>query len=644
MSEDNKTDDNKTQLMDEKEIEKANKCLFWSSIMGVVFSLAVLSILIIMFFTYEMFLVKQVNPVRFKDKIKYDEEDGSCKEEYESVFPLMRFNLTRKDDLYGVYKSIGDFENLFTFHGCKCAQDRNLNSSQISFLQHNEDKRLKRLRVCNYLCNFKNEEYENIDGHGYDALTGREIASKMIGLRPDDLLLNTSFEEEFFYEVCMEHFEEWTDYQNRKCDTCAEDYYSFRTLINTTVSSDGKECIRPFRKLEEKKRIQPREYKRCTTCTKNKKNKNDPCYSHALCSYMTDGKASVAVFRGSDAYCVKPGCTNTEHFDGSNAPSLIDIGRKYENSRQIYATYFITFCFGIVYSICTIVFFSIRLVNGYELCNRADYEKKNYLHSRTKGRYVNKGDKAYGKIYKEEESKLIKNFKKANREEKLQGSGYSTYVSTCLMAFIYAHVLQGLVFLALTTFITFWMIGTHTEIAQEVQDKDLLCNTTMDIGCADSDHLIYFGQLNPLFTSKAGTIYDLYGWTLSLWVFTLCLWFTDMAVGAYLFTRKENKFNLKDAIIKTFFNKRGDSILKSILKRKIGYQIEEQKQKVDKIIEEVNELEKERQNARRDQRAAELSEYQEDTKLKEISEKLASNSSVEEEDGNDLRHRVNIRF
>ena len=597
-----------------------------------------------MFFTYEMFLVKQVNPVRFKNKIKYDEEDGSCKEEYESVFPLMRFNLTRKEDLYGVYKSIGDFENLFTFHTCKCGQDRNLNSSQISFLQHNEDKRL---RVCNYLCNFKNEEYENIDGHGYDALTGREIASKMIGLRPDDLLLNTSFEQEFFYEVCMEHFEEWTDYQDRKCDTCAEDYYSFRTLINTTVSSDGKECIRPFRKLEEKKRIQPREYKRCTTCTKNKENKNDPCYSHALCSYMTDGKASVAVFRGSDAYCVKPGCTNTEHFDGSNTPSLIDIGRKYENSRQIYATYFITFCFGIVYSICTIVFFSIRLVNGYELCNRADYEKKNYLHSRTKGRYgdgnngrLSQEDKLYGKIYKEEESKLVKNFKNANRLEKLQSTGYSIYVSTCLMAFIYAHILQGLVFLALTTFITFWMIGTHTEIAQEVQDKDLLCNFNKDIGCADSNHLIYFGQLNPLFTSKAGTTYDLYGWTLSLWVFTICLWITDMGVGAYLFTRKENKFNLKDAIIKTFFNSRNSSMLKNILKRKIGHN-DEQMAIVNKIIGQVNDLEKERLDARKKKRAADLSGYQPDDNLNEISEKLENNSNADE---NDLRHRVNIRF
>lgn len=626
MSEDNKPD-NKPRLMNDEEIEKANKCLFWSGIMGVVFSLAVLSILIIMFFTYEMFLVKQVNPVRFKDKIKYDEEDGSCKEEYESVFPLMRFNLTRKEDLYGVYKSIGDFENLFTFHTCKCAQDRNLNSSQISFLQHNEDKRL---RVCNYLCNFKNEEYENIDGHGYDALTGREIASKMIGLRPDDLLLNTSFEEEFFYEVCMEHFEEWTDYQDRKCDTCAEDYYSFRTLINTTVSSDGKECIRPFRKLEEKKRIQPREYKRCTTCTKNKENKNDPCYSHALCSYMTDGKASVAVFRGSDAYCVKPGCTNTEHFDGSNAPSLIDIGRKYENSRQIYATYFITFCFGIVYSICTIVFFSIRLVNGYELCKRAEYEKKNYLHSRTKG--------DSGKIYKEEESKLVKNFKKANRLEKLESTGYSTYVSTCLMAFIYAHVLQGLVFLALTTFITFWMIGTHTEIKQEVQDKDLLCNTTMDIGCADSNHLIYFGQLNPLFTSKAGTTYDLYGWTLSLWVFTICLWSIDMGVGYYLFTQKENKFNLKDAIIKTFFNSRNSSMLKNILKRKIGHN-KEQMEIVNEIIGKVNELEKERLKDRNTRRVADLSSDQDNMT------NISSDTNVEEmSGGNDLRHRVNIRF
>ena len=96
---------------------------------------------------------------------------------------------------------------------------------------------------------FQNEDYENIDGHGYDALSTSEIASKMIGLRPDDLLVNTSFEQEFFYEVCMEHFEEWTDYQDRKCDM---QKIIIRTLINTTVSSDGKECIKPFRKLVEK--------------------------------------------------------------------------------------------------------------------------------------------------------------------------------------------------------------------------------------------------------------------------------------------------------------------------------------------------------------------------------------------------------
>merc|ERR1712146_757979 len=99
-------------------------------------------------------------------------------EKYETVFPLMRFNLTRKDDLYGVYKSIGPFKNLFhDEYECDCARDRSLSQQQITFLQNNENKKL---RVCNYLCNFKNEDYENIDGHGYDALTGTEIESKMI--------------------------------------------------------------------------------------------------------------------------------------------------------------------------------------------------------------------------------------------------------------------------------------------------------------------------------------------------------------------------------------------------------------------------------------------------------------------------------
>lgn len=644
------SDDNKTQLMTMKEKKKANKCLFWSSIMGLVFSITVLSILIIMFFTYEMFLIKQINPTRFdlKNSIQYDEDDGTCKEKYETVFPLMRFNLTRKDDLYGVYKSIGPFKNLFQDeYECDCKHHSKLSQAQLTFLQNNENKKL---RVCNYLCNFKNEDYENIDGHGYDALSTSEIASKMIGLRPDDLLVNTSFEQEFFYEVCMEHFEEWTDYQDRKCDTCAEDYYSFRTLINTTVSSDGKECIKPFRKLVEKKRIQPRQYKRCTTCTKNKDKKDDTCYSHALCSYMTDGKASVAVFRGSDAYCVKPGCTNTEHFDGSNSPSLIDLGRKYENSRQIYATYFITFCFGIVYSICTFAFWIVRLINGYELCDRAKYEKKNYLHSRAKKRYVNNGmritqeDKAYRKIYKEEESNLRENFKDANRQMKLQGSGYSSYVSACLLAFIYAHILQGFVFLSLTTVITFWFVAPHNEIAQEVQDKDLVCDglTSIDCQCPDNSNtdcrLTYFGQMNPLFTSEAGTIYDLYGWTLALWVFTICLFVTDMAVGGYLFTRKENKFNLKDAIIKTFFNRRGDSILKSILKRKIGFVSEEQQKEVNDILERVQEIE----SARKAEREKVLtSEYEKDTELQEAEDTLEKAKSEEAEN---LRHRVNIRF
>ena len=206
------------------------------------------------------------------------------------------------------------------------------------------------------------------------------------------------------------------------------------------------------------------------------------------------------------------------------------------------------------------------------------------------------------------------------------------------MAFIYAHVLQGLVFLALTTFITFWMIGTHTEIKQEVQDKDLLCNTTMDIGCADSNHLIYFGQLNPLFTSKAGTTYDLYGWTLSLWVFTICLWSIDMGVGYYLFTQKENKFNLKDAIIKTFFNSRNSSMLKNILKRKIGHN-KEQMEIVNEIIGKVNELEKERLKDRNTRRVADLSSDQDNMT------NISSDTNVEEmSGGNDLRHRVNIRF
>ena len=121
-----------------------------------------------------------------------------------------------------------------------------------------------------------------------------------------------------------------------------------------------------------KKRIQPRQYKRCTTCTKNKDKKDDTCYSHALCSYMTDGKASRSL---TALTRIASNSANTEHFDGSNSPSLIDLGRKYENSRQIYATYFITFA-SIVYSICTFAFWIVRLINGYELCNRAEYEKK----------------------------------------------------------------------------------------------------------------------------------------------------------------------------------------------------------------------------------------------------------------------------
>lgn len=629
------TDDNETQLMTTEEKKNANKCLFWSSIMGLVFSITVLTILIIMFFTYEMFLIKQVNPTRFdlKNDIQYDQNDGTCKEKYETVFPLMRFNLTRKDDLYGVYKSIGPFKNLFhDEYDCDCARDRILSQQQITFLQNNENKKL---RVCNYLCNFKNEDYENIDGHGYDALTGTEIESKMIGLRPDDLLINTTFEQEFFYEVCMEHFEEWTDYQDRKCDTCAEDYYSYRTLINTTVSSDGKECIKPFRKLVEKKRIQPRQYKRCTTCTKNSDKKNDPCYSHALCSYMTDGKASVAVFRGSDAYCVKPGCTNTEHFDGSNSPSLIDLGRKYENSRQIYATYFITFCFGIVYSICTLAFWIVRLINGYELCNRAEYEKKNIAKKNLIGNTFESKKQLKMELEKEKRNLSQENVNE-NREKKLQGSGYSSYVSACLLAFIYAHILQGFVFLALTTVITFIFIAPHNEIAQEVQNKDLVCDglSSIDCHCPENSNtgcrLTYFGQMNPLFTSKAGTIYDLYGWTLALWVFTVCLFVTDMAVGGYLFTRKENKFNLKDAIIKTFFNKRGDSILKSILKRKLG-----DVPRVQEILSEVKNVETQRKKE-----SVRQFKYQENEAGDIEMTDTTSNSNLEE----NLRHRVNIRF
>ena len=350
---------------------------------------------------------------------------------------------------------------------------------------------------------------------------------------------------------------------------------------------------------------------------------------------MTDGKASVAVFRGSDAYCVKPGCTNTEHFDGSNSPSLIDLGRKYENSRQIYATYFITFCFGIVYSICTLAFWIVRLINGYELCNRAEYEKKNIAKKNLIGNTFESKKQLKMELEKEKR-KLSQENVNENREKKLQGSGYSSYVSACLLAFIYAHILQGFVFLALTTVITFIFIAPHNEIAQEVQNKDLVCDglSSIDCHCPENSNtgcrLTYFGQMNPLFTSKAGTIYDLYGWTLALWVFTVCLFVTDMAVGGYLFTRKENKFNLKDAIIKTFFNKRGDSILKSILKRKLG-----DVPRVQEILSEVKNVETQRKKE-----SVRQFKYQENEAGDIEMTDTTSDTNLEE----NLRHRVNIRF
>ena len=162
-----------------------------------------------------------------------------------------------------------------------------------------------------------------------------------------------------------------------------------------------------------------------------------------------------------------------------------------------------------------------------------------------------------------------------NREKKLQGSGYSSYVSACLLAFIYAHILQGFVFLALTTVITFWFVAPHNEIAQEVQNKDLVCDglSSIDCHCPENSNtdcrLTYFGQMNHCLHPKQGpsmTCMD------GLWRCGSlpCASLSPTWLLVDTLTRKENKFNLKDAIIKTFFNKRGDSILKSILKRKLG--------------------------------------------------------------------------
>ena len=128
---------------------------------------------------------------------------------------------------------------------------------------------------------------------------------------------------------------------------------------------DDKECIKKNRTLVSSERLRPRQYRRCNTCSRDVKSNKDPCYAHALCNYVTNGTASIAITRGNNVYCVKAGCTKENDEGISN---LLGGGREYEFSRYNYAIYFVTFCFGLLYSIFTSVFFIVRIVNGPKLC------------------------------------------------------------------------------------------------------------------------------------------------------------------------------------------------------------------------------------------------------------------------------------
>ena len=118
---------------EEKETKRnTNRFLKSGSVVGLIFSVACLVILCIMFFSYEMYLVNSVAPRYLK------ETDDACKATYEDITPLVRMNLTSSKDLYGVFSSVDDYSNIFTNElGCECdGTERNTVTANLDKLKN----------------------------------------------------------------------------------------------------------------------------------------------------------------------------------------------------------------------------------------------------------------------------------------------------------------------------------------------------------------------------------------------------------------------------------------------------------------------------------------------------------------------------
>ena len=515
---------------EEKETKRnTNRFLKSGSVVGLIFSVACLVILCIMFFSYEMYLVNSVAPRYLK------ETDDACKATYEDITPLVRMNLTSSKDLYGVFSSVDDYSNIFTNElGCECdGTERNTVTANLDKLKNwtslqsplLEPSDMHRLRSCDYLCRFKNGKHDDLKGDALEAFKPSNIKSLFVGLREEDLDISEGFEDYFFDEVCMERFEEWVDYKGRRCDSCAEEFYQRKDKREKGILG-GKVCYTATRQdINTTVRLEPRQYKTCSRCTKDRdRPKDDVCYSHALCNYLTHSEASIMVSRGDAVYCVKAGCTDENN-----------LGRQFERTREFYTIALVTFCFGVIYNICLTVFFIIRIINGYKLCGREEFEKM----------------KKRKRLSTAEQDAID-----ADAQE------YSSYASACCGLFVYAHAVQGIVYIVLISILQFGFITPLTSSQQKVQEADYISMIT------------YYGNMNPLYTAKVGFMYDLNGWHTCLWIFSLLVYIIDASSGIALFCYKDNKANFYEAFMKklgnaNFFNFRG-SVKKTIERRSKG--------------------------------------------------------------------------
>lgn len=636
---------------DDSEEETKSRNVKIMSVLGIMFSMGTLFILIAMFVTYEMFFVNSLYP-RYLESTTYDSDTGDCEEKYVPAYPLMRFNLTSKKDLYGVFEKIGDYGTVFDdILGCECSTNNaEIYKALSSGMDANETYRKE--RACNYLCNYKNSKHEDLNGMSVEAFTPTNIRNKFVGLREEDN--NNAFEDYFFDEVCMERFEEWSDYIGRRCDKCAKEFFRYKDGLETVKSrDDDKECIKKNRTLVSSERLRPRQYRRCNTCSRDVKSNKDPCYAHALCNYVTNGTASIAITRGNNVYCVKAGCTKENDEGISN---LLGGGREYEFSRYNYAIYFVTFCFGLLYSILTSVFFIVRIVNGPKLCGHDEFDKMKIAADMKDKSYRDIDDDAL-QAYRKEKQDRYKESRRRKRQRNDDDKndkddvGYSSFVSCCAAFFIYGHLLQGIVYVVLVSVCTLGVIAPLTKPMQRVVNN--VVNET------------YYGDLNPLFTSEVGFWYDLNGWTITLMVFSYATFIIDMSSGIYLFfCFKDNKVNITQALFKRFMNGRSKSWYRKVISRKVKNldkvdtimtylydpdsipDVEEASPQarqaklsmsniVEKVIDNTKEAQKAQQEAQKTQQEAQKVQQEEEENEDEEGKK---------DDGPTLRSRSTLRF